>query len=96
MIRAIVLTSIRRKQYTTKLKEWGYEKNVKEKDMAAIVRKDLKRRAEDPHRSSAFRLRGNPVPEQKIERYKIARGISDGPDLATNAGKVTFADGAYA
>ena len=83
---ATLLTSNRRKQYTRKLKEWGYEKNVKDKDMAAIVRKDLKRRAEDPHRPSAFRLRGRPVTEQKIERYKSSRGISDGSAFEANAG----------
>lgn len=83
---AAVLTSTRRKQYTTKLKEWGYKKNVKDKDMAAIVLKDLKRKAEDPNRSSTFRLRGNPVPEQKIERYKSARGICEGSAFAANAG----------
>ena len=60
----------RRKQYTTKLKEWGYEKNIKETDMRAIVNKDLKRKAENPLRLSAFRLRGKPVPKHKIERYE--------------------------
>ena len=60
----------RRKQYTTKLKEWGYEKYIKEIDMRAIVRKDLKRKAGDPLRPSAFRFRGRPVPTQKIERYE--------------------------
>lgn len=60
------------KQYKTKLKEWGLEKNIKDKDMRAIVRKDLKRKAENPSKPTKFRLRKRPVPPEKIERYKKA------------------------
>ena len=67
----------RRTQYNTKLKEWGYEKNIKETDMRAIVNKDLKRKAEDPLRPSAFRLRGKPVPKHKVERYEKDKGLSN-------------------
>ena len=67
----------RRKQYTTKFKEWGYEKNIKETDMKAIVNKDLKRKAENPLRPSAFRLRGKPVPNHKIERYEKDNGLAN-------------------
>ncbi|KAL8787109.1 MAG: hypothetical protein Q9195_007937 [Heterodermia aff. obscurata] len=71
----------RRKQYTTKLKEWGYDKNIKETDMRAIAHKDLKRKAEDPLRPSTFRLRGKPVPNSKIERYEKDKGfLNDGFD----------------
>lgn len=44
------------KQYKNMLKEWDLEKNIKEIDMGAIVRKDLKRKAEDPFRATFFRL----------------------------------------
>lgn len=84
-----MLTRFRRsKQYKTKLKEWGFEKNIKEKDMKAIVRKELKRKAEDPLRSSTFRVRGMLVPQPRIDRYK--RGYSCSEDLATelDAGKI--------
>ena len=43
--------------------------------MRAIVHKNLKRKAEDPSRPSAFRLRGKPVPEHKIERYEKDKGL---------------------
>lgn len=43
--------------------------------MRAIFRKDLKRKAEDMSRSSSYRLRGRPVPNQKIERYKKEKGL---------------------
>ena len=45
--------------------------------MRAIVHKDLKRKAEDPLRPSAFRLRGKPVPKNKIERYEKDKGWLD-------------------
>ena len=79
---------LRCKQYKTKLNEWGYEKNIKETDMKAIFRKDLKRKADDPLRPSTFRVRGRPVPQPKIDRYKRDQGFSE--DLATviDAGKV--------
>ena len=73
----------RRKQYITRLKQWGYEKNIKDEGMRAIVRKDLKRKAKDPLRPSSFRLRGRPVPKQKIERYEKDKGFAAG-DLLTD------------
>ena len=69
------MTSRRRTQYMTKLKEWGYEKNIRASDMRALVNKDLKRKAEDPLRPSAFRLRGKSVPKHKIERYEKDKGL---------------------
>ena len=68
----------RRTQYNTKLKEWRFEKNIKEKDMKAIARKELKRKAENPLKSSSFRLRGKPVPARKIERYMKQTDVGDG------------------
>ena len=66
-----------RTQYNAKLKEWCFEKNVKEKDMKAIVCKELKRKAEDPLKLSSFRVRGKPVPPSKIARYKKSSGKED-------------------
>jgi len=63
------------KQYNSKFKEWGFEKNIKETDMRAIVRKDLKRKAEDPFRATVFRLRKRLVPTEKIERYRRDHGL---------------------
>ena len=66
----------RRKQYNTKIVEWGMEKNIKRKEMNHIVRKDMQRRAENPTRKSAFRLRKQPVPAGKIDRYKKENGAN--------------------
>ena len=76
----------RKKQYKTKLKEWGLEKNIKDKDMRAIVRKDLKRKADDSFKATIFRLRKRPVPPQRIERYKRRHAISDETTIS-DAGK---------
>ena len=54
--------------------------------MAAIIVKDLKRKAEDPLRLSTFRLRGRPVPVQKIERYLKDKGQPQELDFLANAG----------
>ena len=54
--------------------------------MRAMVRKDLKRKAEDPLRPSAFRLRGKSIPKHKIERYEKDKGLyndDDDPLVAT-------------
>ncbi|KAL8832839.1 MAG: hypothetical protein Q9191_000023 [Dirinaria sp. TL-2023a] len=80
---------MRRTQYNTKLKEWRFEKNIKEKDMKAIARKKLKRKAEYPLKSSSFRLRGNIVSSQKIEQYMKHTGI---PDVAPAAEPPTPSD----
>ncbi len=66
------------KQYKNKLKEWGLEKNIKDNDMRAIVRKDLKRKAEDPFRATIFRLRKRLIPTEKIERYRREHGLVEG------------------
>lgn len=72
-------------QYKTKLAEWGFKKNTKGKDMRAIVRKDVKRKAEDMLMPSSFRPRGRPVPNQRIERYKKEKGLTVGDRLSDEA-----------
>lgn len=53
--------------------------------MRAVVRKDLKRKAQDPSKATAFRLRKRPVPAQRIERYMSRNHILDG-DTISEAG----------
>ncbi len=86
------------KQYKSKLKEWRFEKNIKGNVMRAIVRKDRKRKAEDPLRETTFRLREQPVPTEKIERYRRDHGftedtiMSDAGTPISNARRVTALD----
>lgn len=70
------------KQYKSKLNDWGLAKNIKSKDMRPIVRKDMKRRAEDPSKKTNYRLRRRPVPPERIERYKKMRAITDKTELS--------------
>ncbi len=65
------------RQYKAKIKEWGLEKNFKNKDMQAIVRKDSKRKSEHPHKATRFRCRKRQVPQHRIERYRRDHGSSD-------------------
>ena len=55
--------------------------------MMDIVRKDMKRKAEDPLRPSSYRLRGRSVPEHKIERFKKDRNIVYGTATTIDAGE---------
>ena len=65
------------KQYKLIIKTWGFEKNIPQSDMRAIIRKEQKRRAHNGSKASTFRLRHRPVPDQKIERYKRTHDITD-------------------
>lgn len=58
--------------------------------MKAIIRKELKRKAEDPLRPSTFRVRGRPVPQPRIDRYKRGHGGSRDETTDLDAGKVVF------
>ena len=64
-------------QYGSKLKEWGFEKNIKENDMRFIARKKIQRQNKDGSKASVIRLRKRPVPEQRVERYIKDKGIDE-------------------
>ncbi len=65
------------RQYKAKIKEWGLEKNFRNEDMQAIVRKDSKRKSENSHKATRFRCRKRPVPQHRIERYRRDHASSD-------------------
>ncbi|KAL9122701.1 MAG: hypothetical protein Q9187_000739 [Circinaria calcarea] len=78
--------SLRRKQYNTKISQWHFDKKVKEHEMRVIIRKQRKRKAEDPPKESSFRVRKQPVGSNKIERFKMEKRIDDDiemPDAET-------------
>ena len=58
--------------------------------MAAIVRKDIERRAEDPFKTTIFRLRKRHVPFDRIERYKKEHDISAEMIMPDACESVTF------
>jgi len=61
-------TRSREKQYKTHIQLWRLEKNVKGKEMRAIVRMKRKRKEVDG-KESEFLVRNRVVPPQKITRY---------------------------
>ncbi|KAL8722070.1 MAG: hypothetical protein Q9225_001392 [Loekoesia sp. 1 TL-2023] len=60
--------------YKRRIKEWGLDKNNKEKEMRAIVRKFAQRKAN--HKSSKFRVRDQEVDYSEIVRYFARKGVS--------------------
>lgn len=83
-------------QYKKKFKEWGIEKNVKEDDTRAIVRKDLKRKAEDPFRATIFRLRKRLIPTEKTERYRREHGLVEGTIISDGGTRTSIVRGVVA
>ena len=58
--------------YQNRLTKWGFDKNNKETEIRAIVRKSSERRA--VNKASAFELRGRPVNLADVERYVKRKG----------------------
>lgn len=58
----------RQKQYKTQIKNWRLEKNIKSKEMKAIIRIKRKRK-EMQGKETDFTVRNRPVPPRKIMRY---------------------------
>ena len=77
----------RRRQYNTKIGEWRIGKNVKDNEMRAIIRKEQKRKMEDPPKESVFRVRKQHVNPHKIARFKRSKGVTDDDILVLDAGK---------
>ena len=69
--------SCRRIQFGSKIKEWGFQKNIRDNHMRAIARKKIFRQNGDSSKASTFRLRKQPVPEQKIDRYMRANALDE-------------------
>ena len=61
--------------YKKRIAEWGIEKNVKSEEMQAILRKRIQRASKG--KRSIFLLRDTKVPEEKIERFRKRKSLSD-------------------
>src|SRR5947209_4730683 len=59
--------------YQNRLTQWGFEKNNKETEIRAIVRKKSERSAIG--KASKFDLRGRPVNLADVERYLRRKGL---------------------
>ena len=68
MIGRLLNVSVHRvKMYKTKLKDWGFEKNIRNDQANFMYRKARKRMAEDG-KKIVFHINGVQVPPGKVER----------------------------
>ncbi|KAH8731102.1 hypothetical protein GQ44DRAFT_604903 [Phaeosphaeriaceae sp. PMI808] len=81
------------RQYRTRISQWGKDKNVKPKEMAAIVRKRQRRKhVETNKRDLIFSVRNNPVEPQKIDRWMKSHGVAESSEYAPSpaASELTY------
>ncbi len=64
----------------TKISEWRLDKNVKDSEMRAMIRKASKRKFRED-KDSLFRVRGREVEPEKIERFKKRKGLEDEDEM---------------
>jgi hypothetical protein len=75
---AISLTLSRERQYRTRISQWRLDKNVKTKEMEAIVRKRQRRKLVETDKPDLiFAVRGNIVEPKKINRWMKRNGIAE-------------------
>ncbi|OAL48572.1 TPR-like protein [Pyrenochaeta sp. DS3sAY3a] len=64
------------RQYRTRISQWKMDKNVKPREMAAIVRKRQQRKLIEPERGElVFSVRGQVVEPPKIDRWMKGKNI---------------------
>ena len=83
----------RLRQYRTRISQWGLDKKVKPKEMEAIVRKRQRRKLVEIEKGElGFRVRGNTVQAEKIDRWMKRNGIAEDDLYAPSpaAGKQPF------
>ncbi|KAK1762466.1 hypothetical protein QBC33DRAFT_574211 [Phialemonium atrogriseum] len=69
------------RQFKSQIRKWGLNKNVREPEMGFIVRKQQEREkgqsAELSQANLRFRVRGEAVPQAKIDRWKRSHNVAD-------------------
>ena len=76
-----------RKQYNKMITAWHMDKNIKSHEMHAIIRKDLKRKAEGPPKESEFRVNGHLVGSNKILRFTKEKSKEQLYEVMAETGK---------
>ncbi|GKU02778.1 kinesin light chain 2 [Fusarium langsethiae] len=65
------------RQYRTRISQWGKDKNIKPREMAAVVRKRQQRKlVEVEKREQTFTVRGRNVEPHKIDRWMARNEVS--------------------
>jgi hypothetical protein len=67
----------RKKQYNTMITRWKIQKKIKGYEKRAMIRKQQNRKAANPPKKSAFRIRNQCVDGQKLEQFQKDKGITD-------------------
>jgi hypothetical protein len=76
MLLANLRTRIR--QYKSRISKWNLDKNIKPKEMKAIVRKRLERKLLEPNRPEfSFRVRNVEVEAAKIDRWMHSYAVPE-------------------
>ncbi|ORY17830.1 Tetratricopeptide repeat-domain-containing protein [Clohesyomyces aquaticus] len=66
------------RQYRTRISQWGKDKNVKPREMEAIVRKRQNRKLLEPNKGPLmFEVRGGQVEPQKIKRWMKRHDVAE-------------------
>lgn len=80
-LRISSLTLYRVRQFKSQIRKWGLNRNVREPEMGFIVRKQQEREkrqsAELSQANLRFRVRGEAVPQAKIDRWKRSYDVAD-------------------
>jgi hypothetical protein len=64
----MLIMALRKRQFYRKISDWGFEKNIKDKEMRTLVQ-DLTRRQNDGEDLS-IELRGRQVDPVRIQRWR--------------------------
>jgi hypothetical protein len=85
------LTGDSERQYKSKLAKWNVGKKIRRNEMKAIVRKRQIRKVEEPDkRDLTFTLRGEVVPEAKVDRWMKRKQIPTDAVYSPSSGAGKF------
>jgi tetratricopeptide (TPR) repeat protein len=87
----VLTIALRRRQFYRKISEWGFEKNIKDKEMRTLVQ-DLNQRRNDGE-DLAVELRGQQIDPVKIHRWQkrygrmkdVVRPFSNNPSMGKSS-----------
>jgi hypothetical protein len=78
----------RPRQYRKRFNDWGWDKNVKTREMKSIVRLQQRRKLLEPRKTALhFNVRNKVVPAEDIERWMKRNDIS--PNQAYSPASLT-------
>ena len=79
-----LLTFLRERQYKNKLKEWGFEKNIKVPIMRLMLAKAEKRKYEED-KETRFRYKGRDILPSRMDHFSKRKFVKNGKRVSPNA-----------